>query len=187
MPKCFTNFKNCIVVLDCTEIFLQKPSCLCCRIKFYSQYKKSTTVKFMTGVSPGGLITVISRCYGGRASDKLIFEESDLIQKLTPNTDAIMVDKGFLIDNLCAMYKIKLIRPPFLRNKKHLTTEEAVSNKDIAAARVHVERSNHRLKVIKIISGKLQWSLVPKIDEIFLIICGITNLWAPILSDERFL
>lgn len=100
--KCFKNFKICIVVLDCIEIFLQKPSCLCCRIKFYSQYKKSTTVKFMTGVSPGGLITFISGSCGGRASDKLIFAESDLIKKLTPNRDSIMVDKGFLIDNVCA-------------------------------------------------------------------------------------
>nr|CAI5865892.1 unnamed protein product [Callosobruchus analis] len=113
LPKCFKNFKNCRAVLDCIEIFIQRPSCLCCRIKFYSQYKKSTTIKFMTGVSPGGIITFISKPYGGRASDKLIFEESDFIKNLSPNRDSIMVDKGFLIDDLCAMYKIRLIRPPF--------------------------------------------------------------------------
>nr|CAI5825358.1 unnamed protein product [Callosobruchus analis] len=39
LPKCFKNFKNCRAVLDCIEIFIQRPSCLCCRIKFYSQYK----------------------------------------------------------------------------------------------------------------------------------------------------
>nr|CAI5862452.1 unnamed protein product [Callosobruchus analis] len=187
LPKCFKNFKNCRAVLDCIEIFIQRPSCLCCRIKFYSQYKKSTTIKFMTGVSPGGIITFISKPYGGRASDKLIFEESDFIKNLSPNRDSIMVDKGFLIDDLCAMYKIRLIRPPFLKNKQQLTAQEATANKEIAAARVHIERSNQRLKIFKIISGRLQWSLVPKIDEIFLIICGITNLSAPILSDERFL
>nr|CAI5827687.1 unnamed protein product [Callosobruchus analis] len=159
LPKCFENFKNCRAVLDCIEIFIQRPSCLCCRIKFYSQYKKSTTIKFMTGVSPGGIITFISKPYGGRASDKLIFEESDFIKNLSPNRDSIMVDKA----------------------------QEATANKQIAAARVHIERSNQRLKIFKIISGRLQWSLVPKIDEIFLIICGITNLSAPILSDERFL
>nr|CAI5835621.1 unnamed protein product [Callosobruchus analis] len=186
LPKCFKNFKNCRAVLDCIEIFIQRPS-LCCRIKFYSQYKKSTTIKFMTGVSPGGIITFISKPYGGRASDKLIFEESDFIKNLSPNRDSIMVDKGFLIDDLCAMYKIRLIRPPFLKNKQQLTAQEATANKEIAAARVHIERSNQRLKIFKIISGRLQWSLVPKIDEIFLIICGITNLSAPILSDERFL
>nr|CAI5817037.1 unnamed protein product [Callosobruchus analis] len=65
LPKCFKNFKNCRAVLDCIEIFIQRPSCLCCRIKFYSQYKKTTTIKFMTGVSPGGIITFISKPYGG--------------------------------------------------------------------------------------------------------------------------
>lgn len=40
LPKCFRKFQNCIVVLDCTEIIVQTPKCLCCRIKFYSQYKK---------------------------------------------------------------------------------------------------------------------------------------------------
>lgn len=84
------------------------------------------------------------------------------------------------------VHKIELIRPPFLRNKKQLTAEEAVSNKEIAAARC-MWKDLIRLKIFKIISGKLQRSLVPKIDEIFLIICGITNLLAPILSDERFL
>nr|CAI5837709.1 unnamed protein product [Callosobruchus analis] len=159
LPKCFKNFKNCRAVLDCIEIFIQRPSCLCCRIKFYSQYKKSTTIKFMTGVSPGGIITFISKPYGGRASDKLIFEESDFIKNLSPNRDSIMVDKGFLIDDLCAMYKIRLIRPPFLKNKQQLTAQEATANKEIAAARVHIERSNQRLKIFKIISGRLQWSL----------------------------
>lgn len=186
IPKCFKYFPNCRVILDCTEITIQKPTCLCCRIKFYSQYKRNLTVKFMTGVSPAGLITFVSDAYGGRASDKIIFEESNLINKLCPNKDAIMVDKGFLIDDICAMYKIKLIRPPFLKNKKQLSAEEAVMNQQIASARVHIERSNQRLKLFKICNGKLQWSLVPKIDEIFTIVCGITNLSAPILSDERF-
>lgn len=187
IPKCFKQFSSCRVVLDCTEIVVQKPSCLCCRIKFYSHYKGNTTVKFMTGVSPAGMIIFISQSYGGRASDKLIFEESNVINKLCSNKDSIMVDKGFLIDDICAVNKIKLIRPPFLRKKQQLSPEEAVLNQQIAAARVHIERSNQRLKIFKIISGKLQWSLVPKIDEIFTIICGITNLSSSILSDERFI
>lgn len=187
MPKCYEDFQNARVVLDCTEILIQRPNCLCCRIKFYSQYKSSTTVKFMTGVSPGGIITYISDAYGGRASDKTIFEQSDLILKLDKSKDAIMVDKGFLIDELCEKFDIKLIRPPFLKNKKQLTAQEALYNSKIAAARVHVERANQRIKIYKILSGKLQWTLVPKIKDIFTIACAITNLSAPILADCRFL
>lgn len=187
IPICFKNFKDVRVILDCTEIFIQKPSCLCCRIKFYSQYKSSTTVKFMTGVTPAGTISFISKAFGGRASDKTIFEQSDLITKLDPGKDAIMLDKGFLIEDICAIYKIKLIRPPFLAKKKQLSMEEAQLNREIAAARVHIERSNQRIKIFKILSNKLQWNLVPYVEHIFIVACGITNLSAPILADNRFL
>lgn len=72
----------------------------------------------MTGVSPDGLITYISKPYGGRASDKSIFKQSKLVQKLTPHEDEIMVDKGFSIQDVCSNYAIKMVRPPFLRKKK---------------------------------------------------------------------
>ncbi|KAJ8909965.1 hypothetical protein NQ315_005972 [Exocentrus adspersus] len=138
------NFTDVRVVLDCTEIFVQSPKCLCCRIRFYSQYKSHMTVKFMTGVSPGGLITYVSKPYGGRASDKVIFEESNIIAKLDPGRDAVMVDKGFRIEDTCSVNKIKLIRPPFLQKKSQLTTEESILNAKIASARIHIERSNQR-------------------------------------------
>ncbi|KAI4465010.1 thap domain protein [Holotrichia oblita] len=77
MPHCFKNFEDTQIVLDCTEIFIQTPKCLCCRIRFYSHYKHAQTVKFMTGISPAGLITFVSEAYGGRASDKIIFENSN--------------------------------------------------------------------------------------------------------------
>lgn len=187
MPICFKGFENVRLVLDCTEIFIQKPKCLCCRIKFYSQYKSNTTVKFMTGVSPGGIITYVSEPYGGRASDKTIFEQSDIILKLDSHKDAIMVDKGFLIDDICETFKIKLIRPPFLKKQSQLTAEQAILNSKIAAARVHIERANQRIKIFKILNSKLQWSLVKKINHIFIIACGLTNLSSPILADCRYL
>ncbi|KAJ8981460.1 hypothetical protein NQ317_000136 [Molorchus minor] len=95
MPICFKGFESTRIILDCTEIIIQKPKCLCCRIRCYSQYKSNNTIKFMTGVSPGGLITYVSKCYGGRTSDKAIFEQSGLIKQLEMSKDAIMVDKGF--------------------------------------------------------------------------------------------
>ncbi|XP_028146882.2 uncharacterized protein LOC114340340 [Diabrotica virgifera virgifera] len=187
MPECFESFQNVRVVLDCTEIFIQKPKCLCCRIRFYSQYKSNNTVKFMTGISPGGLITYVSEPYGGRASDKTIFEQSNIILKLDSSKDAVMVDKGFLIDDICNQFKIELIRPPFLKNKKQFSTDEALLNAKIAAARVHIERVKQRIKIFKILGCKLQWSLVKNIKDIFTIACAITNLSSSILADRRYL
>lgn len=38
LPLCFENFPNVRVVLDCTEIFIQRPKCLNCRIKVFIRF-----------------------------------------------------------------------------------------------------------------------------------------------------
>lgn len=118
-------------------------------------YKSHMSVKFITGVSPGGLITYVSKPYGGRASDEVIFEKSSVISLLAPVQNSVMVDKGFHIEGIWNFHDIKLIKPPFLEKKSQLTAEESTLNAKIASARVHIERTNQRLKIFKILSGKL--------------------------------
>lgn len=187
LPKCFADFQNVRVVLDCTEFQVATPKCLCCRLKTYSHYKSKQTIKFMTGVSPAGLITFISSAYGGRASDKAIFEESGIIKKLEMCVDEIMVDKGFLIKDITDSYGIKVIQPPFLRKKKQFSKEEALLNSKIAMARVHIERCNQRIKAFEVFNKALPWSLVPIINEIFTVVSAIVNLSSPILGDDKFI
>ena len=55
----------------------------------------------------------MSKCYGGRASDKVIFEQSKIIEKLNKK-DTIMTDKGFPIDDICKQHNIKFVRSSFL-------------------------------------------------------------------------
>jgi len=50
----------------------------------------------MLGVSPGGLITFISKAYGGRASDNVIFKQSNIVQLMNEHY-VLMVDKGLMI------------------------------------------------------------------------------------------
>lgn len=66
IPLCFKGFEDVRVVVDCTEIKIQKPKDLCCQIATFSCYKSNYTIKFMTGVTPAGLISFVSKCYGGR-------------------------------------------------------------------------------------------------------------------------
>ena len=142
LPKCFDGFENVRIVLDCTEIYIQQPKNLCCQLITYSYYKGSTTAKIMTGVTPAGNISYISKVYGGRVSDSTIFSQSaDLLKSLDPG-DGIMVDRGFLIDELCELNRWKCIRPPFLKDKKQFSNSESILTSKIAAARVHIERSN---------------------------------------------
>lgn len=140
----------------------------------------------MVGTTPAGLIHYVSKAYGGRVSDKAIFEKSGLINNCTPTQDAIMVDRGFLIDELCSMQGIKLISPPFKKDKKQLSEEDAIRNRKIAAARVHIERMNARIKVMEVLNGKMDWHLVKYSDDIFTVCCGLANLGTPILAIDKF-
>lgn len=100
LPLSFKNFKNTRIILDCAETVIAKCKCLKCRVLTYSQYKKNHTAKFNVGITPSGLITEISCSYGGRASDKLIVNESEVLNKLDYK-DGVMVDKGFQIEREC--------------------------------------------------------------------------------------
>ena len=161
MPHWFADYLVTRIILDCTEIEIQTPKNLCCQITTYSHYKGTYTVKFMTGVTPGGIISFVSKPYGGRASDKAIFQQCLLLERLEKGT-SIMVDKGFLTDEICCDYQVKLIRPTFLRDDFQFSADDATENADIASARVHVERLNPRLKVFQILDSKMSSCLIPE-------------------------
>ncbi|KAJ8668900.1 hypothetical protein QAD02_000159 [Eretmocerus hayati] len=185
MPKCFKGFEKTRVVLDCTEIPVEKPRCLKCRLRLYSFYKSCETLKILIGISASGLIIFLSDVYGGRASDKAIFVQSGILDKLDPTRDAVMVDKGFSIETECLENHIQLIIPPKLKAKQMPRDDVLLTNK-IAAARVHVERAIQRMKLWDIVRSKVQWILIPYIDDIFTIIGGLVNYQNPILSDDRY-
>lgn len=79
MTKCFDSFRDTTSVLDCTEINIQQPKCLKCRVRFYSYYKGGLTVKFLTEVTPAGILVSVSEAFGGRASDKAIFNHGNIL------------------------------------------------------------------------------------------------------------
>lgn len=186
MPQCFAKFRNTRVVVDCTEIPLNSPKCLTCRQITYSHYKGQHTVKVMVGVSPAGLVTYVSDVYGGRASDKAIFEQSGLINLLEPYVDAIMADKGFLIEEACERRCVQLHRPPFLRTQKQFSRSDALFCAEIARARVHVERVIGRMKMFAMLSKPLHSQLLPSLEAVMTVVSGLTNLANPVLGDTRF-
>ena len=103
MPSSFRKFfKKCAVIIDCTEIFIERPSDLMARAQVWSNYKHHSTVKFLIGITPQGTISYISPCAGGRMSDKEIVERSNLINYLLP---------GMCIDNnmSCSLINMNLI------------------------------------------------------------------------------
>ena len=186
MPKCFAEFRNVRVVLDCTEVSVERHSCLDCRVTCYSHYHGGESVKVMIGCSPAGTITFVSEAYGGKASDKKIFCDSGLMEKLESYVDAVMVDKGFMIEEECLRHAIELVRPPFLRGDKQLSAADAKRTRSIARARVHVERVIQRVKQFAILQHKLRWTMMPYVNHIFTVVCALTNLSSSILADDKF-
>ena len=86
LSKVFQDYKDCRVVIDCTELFTEKLSSLTAQWLTRSEYKHSNTFKLLIGVAPNGLVNFISRLWCGNASDRYIFEKDDLLPKLTPVT-----------------------------------------------------------------------------------------------------
>lgn len=85
MAKQFSKFPMVRVILDCTELYTEKPSSLQANKEIYSNYKSHNTFKFLVGISPHPAVVYVSRAWGGRASDKHITSQShDLIEALNP-------------------------------------------------------------------------------------------------------
>ena len=51
LPFSFSSFKNCIDIIDCTEIFIEQPQNQLARAQVYSNYKSHNTVKYLIAVS----------------------------------------------------------------------------------------------------------------------------------------
>ena len=72
---------NCVVIVDCFEIFTDRPTALLARAQTYS-YKHHNTAKYLIGITPHGIVSFISNGWGGRVSDKHLTENSELLNKL---------------------------------------------------------------------------------------------------------
>ena len=54
-----SKFRKCICIIDCLEVFCERPSGLKAKAQKYSQYKHHNTVKFLIAISPQGSISFI--------------------------------------------------------------------------------------------------------------------------------
>ena len=134
MPVTFRdNFSKCVCIIDCFEVFCERPSDLMARAQTYSHYKHHNTVKFLIAICPQG---VISKGWGGRVSDKYLTENCGLLNHILPG-DQILADRRFNVQGLyCGEIKI----PPFTKGKKQLSQLEVDTARQLSHVRIHVER-----------------------------------------------
>lgn len=141
MPQCFQYAfgKKTTVVIDCFEVFIERPSNLLARAQTFSSYKHHNTIKILVGITPQGTISYVSEAWGGRVSDKFLTENCGFLDKLSPG-DMVMADRGFTITESVGLKHAKLVIPAFTKGKSQLDPVDVEQIRGIANVRIHVER-----------------------------------------------
>lgn len=133
MPDCFQQSfgKKVAIIIDCFEIFLERPSNLQARAYTWSNYKHKNTVKVLIGIVPQGTVAFVSEAWGGRVSDKYITEHSGILRKLLPG-DIVLADRGFDIAESVGVKQANLYIPAFTKGKSQLSALEIEETRTIA-------------------------------------------------------
>lgn len=177
------KFFNCVCIIDCFEIFCQRPIKVKERASTYSTYKSHNTVKYLIAVTPQGTVSFISKGYGGRCRDKFIVEDSGFLEHLI-HGDLVMADRGFTVHEAIALRDANLAIPSFLGKRTQLSNVEVEYSRGLARIRVHVERIIGATKQrFSILQGPLHRTTlgVSKgentaiIDKIVMVCCALYN------------
>ena len=108
LPKRFKGKENIRIIIDCLELFIQKPKIPSSQKIIWSSYKHWNTAKLLIGITPTGVISFIPPLWTGSVSDKEIVRKSGLLNLLEEG-DAVMADKGFLVRDILAFKKVHLV------------------------------------------------------------------------------
>ena len=183
MPEEFAEFATTRIILDCTELFIQRTSAMLAQLETWSHYKHHNTWKLLVGVTPNGQVSFLSDLWGGRVSDKQITRESGVLD-LIERGDNTMVDRGFDIKDIVPEV-VTVNMPPFLAGRNQLTAAETEETMTIASVRIHVERAIGRIKTYHILDGNLPNTLSPYATQIATV-CGLlTNFRQPLLTPAN--
>jgi hypothetical protein len=179
------------IIIDCFEVFIERPSNLYARAATWSNYKHHNTAKYLIGITPQGAVSFLSQGWGGRVTDKYLTENSGLLTKLLPG-DIVLADRGFDIQESVGLSCAEVKIPAFTRGKKQLSPMEIESTRKISHTRIHVER------VIGLVRNKytILQSIIPvdylhctsettpTIDKINTVCCALSNLCTSVVPID---
>nr|XP_012564792.2 uncharacterized protein LOC105849050 [Hydra vulgaris] len=160
LPTSFRKkFYNCVAIIDCTELLIERPFSLHARAQTWSNYKTNNTIKYLIGITPSGAVSFLSPGWGGRVSDK-----------------ETTIKSGFLKKNnqwrLCGILK----SPKFTKGKKQMSSAEVNESRQIAHVRIHVERVIGRLRKFRILQNIIPLTQVDLLDDVMVIITSLVNI-----------
>ena len=178
MPKEFSisAYSNTRVIIDATELFIEKPSDLSLQSVTWSNYKSHNTLKGLIGISPFGGVTFCSELWAGSISDIELTRKSGLLD-LLESGDNVMADKGFNIDELLRERGVTLNIPPFMK-------DGSLSEDDVVLT-IHVERAIERIKNFRILSGNIPNSIhASTVNKMFYVCAMLTNMQSPLVKPQ---
>ena len=186
MPKGFkASFPATRIILDATEVEIEKPGNVKDQRATWSSYKNCNTLKTMIGISPKGVVTYVSPSYGGAASDRQIIERSELLKDNTFSPrDDIMADRGIMVQDLFASKDVKVNTPTTMKGRTQLPAETVIKDRKIASKRVHVERVIGLAKQFKILPTKLDHSRTPLGGRIIFVCFALCNFRVNIVPNH---
>ena len=124
-------------------------------------------------------MSFVSKLYGGSISDRQLFNESGILNKLDPG-DSVMVDKGFNIADILDTNGMKLTIPP-RKTSSQFTESELLETRRIASLRIYVERAIGRIKKS---FTSIPNSLASLSTEIFYVCAFITSFQPPLIKEQ---
>lgn len=189
-----SQLKNVVtIIIDCFEIFTERPSMLRAAAQMFSTYKHHPTIKLLIGISMSGVIIFISKAFGGRTSDKEATKQSGFLDRLKEG-DCVLADKGFLIRDEVNAKNAHLKMPCFVRNGNQLHPIELENSRKTSSLRIHVERVINTLREkFNICSDIAKISALSKRNEIFdrdlydmvIFVCAcIVNLCPSVVTSD---
>ena len=61
LPASFKKkWKDVVVIIDCSEVFIERPKSLTAHAQTWSNYKHNNTAKYLIGITPSGAVTFLS-------------------------------------------------------------------------------------------------------------------------------
>ena len=183
LPKCFRKcYRKCVCIIDCTEIFIERPLNLNACAQTWSNYKHHNTIKYLIACTPTGAVSFVSDGWGGRVSDKEITIKSGFLE-LIETGDQILADRGFTVEQEVATKGGILEIPSFTKGKSQLSAGEVDVSRQIANVRIHIERVIGRLRKFNILNTLIPISQVDLLDDVVVSVAGLVNLCQKIVGS----
>jgi DDE superfamily endonuclease len=148
-------FPDVRLVIDAKEQRIQRPKSRKDDDRqkpYYSGKKKTHTLKTEIAVQPDGTIGAVSESVpGGAVHDLTLQRRTRLVERLDPETEAAMVDKGY--DGIRKDYPRHTIYQPYkARRNRPLTPEQKAYNRHLARYRIVVEHTNAQLNQFQVLA-----------------------------------